>query len=61
MVKVNCETDFIAKEGEFKDFVNAVAQCVLAQRPADVDGLGNAAMSTAVLRSTNGAVNSSPR
>lgn len=44
MVEVNCETDFVAKEGEFKDFVNAVAQCVLAQRPADVDGLGNAAM-----------------
>ena len=45
MVEVNCETDFVAKEGEFKDFVNAVAQCVLDQRPADVDGLGNAAMS----------------
>ena len=45
MVEVNCETDFVAKEGEFKDFVNAVAKCVLAQRPADVDGLGNAAMS----------------
>ena len=44
MVEVNCETDFVAKEGEFKDFVNAVAQCVLDQRPADVDGLGNAAM-----------------
>ena len=45
MVEVNCETDFVAKEGEFKDFVNAVAQCVLAQRPSDVDGLGNVAMS----------------
>ncbi|MBT6274742.1 MAG: elongation factor Ts [Chromatiales bacterium] len=40
MVEVNCETDFVAKEGEFRDFVSAVAASVLSDRPADVEALG---------------------
>ncbi|NKC14198.1 MAG: elongation factor Ts [Gammaproteobacteria bacterium] len=39
MVEVNCETDFVAKENEFRDFVSAVAECVLQSRPADVQAL----------------------
>lgn len=44
LVEVNCETDFVAKEGDFRDFVNEVAGVVLAQRPADVDALGQLAL-----------------
>jgi len=39
MVEVNCETDFVAKEDEFKDFVNDVAKRVLDDEPADMDAL----------------------
>jgi elongation factor Ts len=40
VVEVNCETDFVTKEDEFRNFVTAVAECVLANRPADVEALG---------------------
>lgn len=35
IVEVNCETDFVAKETEFREFANAVAKCVLKRRPTD--------------------------
>jgi elongation factor Ts len=41
MVEVNSETDFVAKGDEFLDFANAVAACVAAGDPADVDALMN--------------------
>ena len=40
MVEVNCETDFVAKEAEFRSFADAVCARVLAADPADVDELG---------------------
>ena len=40
MVEVNCETDFVAKEAEFRRFVDGVCARVLASDPADVDALG---------------------
>ena len=40
MVEVNCETDFVAKEAAFRDFVDAVCVQVLAAAPADVEELG---------------------
>ena len=40
MVEVNCETDFVAKEAAFRDFVDAVCAQVLAAAPADVEELG---------------------
>ena len=40
MVEINCETDFVAKEAAFRDFVDAVCARVLAADPADVDELG---------------------
>ena len=40
MVEVNCETDFVAKEAEFRGFADAVCARVLAAAPADVDELG---------------------
>ena len=39
MVEVNCETDFVAKDDNFKAFAEAVAECVVAQGPADVEAL----------------------
>ncbi len=39
MVEVNCETDFVARGDELRDFAQAVAQRVLTSRPADLDAL----------------------
>ena len=40
MVEVNCETDFVAKEAEFRSFADAVCARVLEADPADVEALG---------------------
>ena len=39
MVEVNCETDFVARNEEFRAFANEVAQVVARDRPADVAAL----------------------
>ncbi|MBR2477202.1 MAG: elongation factor Ts [Clostridia bacterium] len=39
MVEINSETDFVAKNDEFKEFVKNVARQVIATNPADVDAL----------------------
>lgn len=39
IVEVNCETDFVAKDENFRHFVDAVADQVLASNPADLDAL----------------------
>jgi len=39
IVEVNCETDFVAKDESFINFVKAVGARVLADKPADVDAL----------------------
>jgi len=39
MVEVNCETDFVAKDENFVNFANAVGDCALANKPADVEAL----------------------
>jgi len=39
MVEVNCETDFVARNDEFRAFANEVAQVVALDRPADVAAL----------------------
>ncbi len=39
MVEINSETDFVAKNDEFKDFVKNVARQVIAVNPADLDAL----------------------
>ena len=36
MVEVNCETDFVARNDEFRAFANEIAQVVARDRPADV-------------------------
>ncbi len=39
IVEVNAETDFVAKNDEFVNFVNDVAQIVAEKNPADVESL----------------------
>ncbi|HMA30442.1 MAG TPA: translation elongation factor Ts [Casimicrobiaceae bacterium] len=39
IVEVNCETDFVAKNDDFKAFANEVAQLANRNRPADVAAL----------------------
>ena len=36
MVEVNCETDFVARNEEFRAFANDIARLVAGDRPADV-------------------------
>lgn len=39
MVEVNSETDFVAKNDQFKSFVETVAQTILANNPSDIEEL----------------------
>jgi elongation factor Ts len=39
VVEVNCETDFVARENDFKNFATAVAKAALTNRPASIDAL----------------------
>ena len=39
LVEVNCETDFVAKDANFKAFSGKVADIVLAQRPESVEAI----------------------
>ena len=39
MVEVNCETDFVAKNKEFKELTANLAEFVAKENPADVDAL----------------------
>ena len=39
MVEINCETDFVAKGGDFESLSQAVADSVLEHAPSDLDAL----------------------
>jgi elongation factor Ts len=39
LVEVNCETDFVAKKEEFREFASAIARRVLAADPKDIGEL----------------------
>lgn len=39
VVEVNSETDFVANNDEFKNFVNMVAKTVIEKNPADIEAL----------------------
>jgi elongation factor Ts len=39
MVEVNCETDFVAREQDFRSFAQQVAASALAQKPSSLDAL----------------------
>jgi elongation factor Ts len=46
MVEVNCETDFVAREQDFRGFAQAVAECVLESKPADLAALTEAKLAS---------------
>jgi elongation factor Ts len=39
VVEINCETDFVTKNDDFRAFVDAVAEVTLREAPADLDAL----------------------
>ena len=41
MIEINCETDFVAKNAEFVELTNGLAQLVAESNPANVDALLN--------------------
>ena len=41
VVEINTETDFVAKNADFQDFVHSVAECIAKTNPADVEVLKN--------------------
>ena len=46
ILEVNSETDFVTKGDEFKEFVASIADCVLANKPADVETLSALALAS---------------
>ena len=45
MIELNCETDFVAKNEDFKELANNLAAAVAEMNPADVDSFLNATCS----------------
>lgn len=45
MVEVNCETDFVSQNEDFKKFVEDVANTVVEKNPADLEALNNSIIS----------------
>jgi elongation factor Ts len=39
IAEVNCETDFVAREGDFQRFANSVVKAVLANKPVNLEAL----------------------
>src|SRR6476469_3546435 len=46
MVEVNCETDFVARNDDFKAFAQEIAQIVARDNPADVQAIGEAKLAS---------------
>src|SRR4051795_9828099 len=46
MVEVNCETDFVAKNDDFRAFASEVAQIIARDNPADVVALGSQSLAS---------------
>lgn len=39
ILEVNCETDFVARTDQFQNFINALGEIIVKNKPADVDAL----------------------
>ena len=46
MVEINCETDFVARNEDFRTFVNEIAEIVVRDAPADVAALGGRSLAS---------------
>jgi elongation factor Ts len=51
VIEVNCETDFVAKNDDFVQFVNVLAQIVAENAPADVSALSAMPMGSGTVES----------
>lgn len=56
LVEINCETDFVAKNQDFIDFVNAIAKEVAVSNPADVAALAELPMGEGTVETTRAAL-----
>ncbi|NLY63569.1 MAG: elongation factor Ts [Alcaligenaceae bacterium] len=56
VVEVNCETDFVAKNDDFINFVNQMAELVTKQNPADVEALSALPYGEGTVESTRSAL-----
>ncbi|MBX9810913.1 MAG: translation elongation factor Ts [Burkholderiales bacterium] len=56
MVEVNCETDFVAKNGDFLAFAGALAELVATRNPADVTALSALSLKDASVEETRKAL-----
>ena len=46
MVEVNCETDFVAKNEDFRSFASEVAEIIARDNPSDVTALGSRSLAS---------------
>lgn len=56
VVEVNCETDFVAKNDDFIEFINQVAKLATENNPADVAALNALPMGDGTVESTRAAL-----
>jgi len=56
LVEINCETDFVAKNDDFINFVSQVAQLIAEKNPADVAALSELPFGEGTVESTRSAL-----
>jgi elongation factor Ts len=56
LVEVNCETDFVAKNGEFVALADAVAELIASREPRDLESLSRLALRGATVEETRKAL-----
>ncbi len=56
VVEINCETDFVAKNDDFINFVNQMAELIAKQNPADVEALSALPYAEGTVESTRSAL-----
>lgn len=52
LIEINCETDFVAKNDDFKGFVTSVANHLVTSTATDIDGLKTETMSGSTIQET---------
>lgn len=56
VVEINCETDFVAKNEDFINFVNQMAELITKENPADVEELSALPFAEGTVESTRSAL-----
>ena len=50
LVEINCETDFVANDENFRSFADLVAEKILAEQPEDLEALKNCSTPTGLIK-----------